>query len=121
MVTEQETQKPFDLVVHQRDPKTGLVIKEDAYNLRVCDAGNGGRTRTYERPKGSGNLFEKSGKPCGRWVEGKYVEGAKHVVFVAPLTNDQKLAAENISNKARIAELELKLIEMEAKKKDKGA
>lgn len=122
MVNEKEevVSKGFNLVVHHRNPKTGLVEKADPYILRVCDAGNGGRTRLWERPKGSGNLYEKSGKPCGRWIDGKHDSKAEHIAFVAPLTSDQKLAAESIENKVRIAELERELAAIKAEKTKNG-
>lgn len=116
MTEDEPAQKTgFNLVVTHRDEKTGLVVERDPYILRVCEAAGGGKSRSWERPAGSGNLFDKKGHPIGRWVKGKLVEGAEHIAFVRPLTADQQLAKSLGEKDIRIAELEreLKAIETE--------
>lgn len=129
-----EDKKLFDVLVTHRDPKTGLVVRQDPYILRVTgEQGSDQKARMWERPAGSGNLFDKQNNPIGRWIYeekvvkgkkvrvGKYDSKAQHIGWEAPLTQDQKIAKENASLKARVAELEKASIEMEQKKKDKGA
>lgn len=122
----QEEEKPrgFDLVVHHRDNKTGLVTKEDSYILRTIAMGTtGDKSRVWERPKGSGNLWDRDNNPIGRWDKTKpegerFLKGEAHVKWEAPETNDQKLARAMGEQQLKIAELERKLIEMEQAKKD---
>lgn len=106
----------FNLRVTYRDEKSGVVVDKDPYILRVAD-----RARYWERPVGSGNLFDKKGNPVGRWdvnkPEGKrFLKGEPHVAFEKPLTQDQKLARELVEKSARIETLEkeLSLIKGEA-------
>lgn len=112
MEQEEAADQGFNLVVHHRDEKTGLVTKVDSYTLRVCAAADGGKTQLWERPKNSGNIFNKQGEPIGRWEmdaktkKGKFVADAAHIAFVPPLTEDQKLAQELTRKDVRIAELE---------------
>lgn len=126
---EEKDEKPkgFDLTVTRRHPKTGLIESSDPYILRVI-AGGEGKVRVYERPAGSGNLWDKKGEPCGRWDKSKpegerFVKDAKHIAWAPPESSDQKLARESAEKDIRIAELEKELasIRVEAKKKDKGA
>jgi hypothetical protein len=117
---EDETPKGFNLQVTYRDEQTGLNVKSDPYILRVCGAG-GDRTQLFERPKGSGNCFDKQNNPIGRWVKdekgkGKHDPAAAHVAYVAPLTGDAKLHAEMVESKERITELERELKAMAAEK-----
>lgn len=119
----------FDLMVHHRDEKTGLVTKSDPYTLRVTGVQGGEKTEIFERPPGSGNCFAKNGEPIGRWVvdpktkRGSLKEGEPHVTYSKPETQDQKLAKELITKDSRIAELERELaaINAEKEKKSKGS
>lgn len=110
--------KKFDITVTHRDPKTGLVVKKTPYILRVCgEQGSDQKARYWERPAGSGNLFDKSDNPVGRWIYeekvvkgkkvrvGKYDEKAEHIQWVPPMTEDQKIARENAALKAELAAL----------------
>jgi hypothetical protein len=63
----EEAPKGFNLQVTYRDEQTGLITKHDPYILRVVGDG-GNRTQLFERPKGSGNCFDKQNNPIGRWV-----------------------------------------------------
>lgn len=134
MATE-NTEKGFDLRVTHRDPKTGLIVAETPYVLRVLASGDGGKTQLWERPKHSGNLFEKSGKPCGRWIVdpktkiGRHDPSAEHIAYIPPETQDQKLARSLNEKDARIAALESELLSIKkdststaakVEKKDKG-
>lgn len=114
----------FDLTVTHRDPKTGAVVRTDPYVMTVMQS-DSGRIRVFERPPGSGNLYDKRGQPCGRWEkdeEGKKVYNAKaeHKVWAPPETQDQKLARqvreyaeENERLKQALAEKEVKSIKAE--------
>lgn len=127
-------QKGFDLVVTHRDEKTGQITRTEPYILRVIgEVGSNEKSRLWERPAGSGNLFDKKGNPVGRWVyeeksvkgkkvrTGKFVPDVEHVEFVPPQTEDQKLRYEMTENKAKIAELERELAAIKAEKEKKSA
>lgn len=121
----------FDIVVTKRDPVTGQVVGRNPYTLRVVGReGSNDRTETYERPVGSGNLFDAQDRPAGRWIaesfdaKGKFIPGkhdseAQHIEFKVPETKDQMLARESISKDAKIVELqrELEAIRAEGEKK----
>lgn len=130
MSESQEDNKPkgFDLIVTHRDPKTGQVIKSTPYILRVCgEQGSDQKARYWERPKGSGNLFDKHNNPVGRWIYedkivkgkkvkvGKYDEKAEHIKWVPPLTEDQKIAQKNAALEAEVASLRAEKEKLEAK------
>lgn len=119
----------FDMTVTHRDQKTGVVVKKDPYRLRILKGADGGRVKLFERPVGSGNLYNRWGKPFGRWVEptkkgevAKHDPDAAHIAFEAPLTEDQKVARSLIESQAKNAALEQELAQLraEAKKKEKG-
>jgi len=120
---DQEVETGFDLLVTHRDERTGLITHSNPYIMRAVKAPDGGTRRLWERPSGSGNLFDKKNNPIGRWVVdaktkvGSFVENAAHVAFAAPETKDQKLARSLTEKDGRIADLEKRLIEAEAKKK----
>lgn len=106
--TEKEQEKKFDLMVTHRDPLTGQITKRDPYVMYVMKSAEGGKMRLYERPKGSGNLWNSKGEPIGRWDKSKkegeqFIKGAKHIDWVQPLTKDQQIAKENAALKAEIA------------------
>jgi uncharacterized small protein (DUF1192 family) len=124
-MSEVEQPQGFDLMVTHRDPKTGLITKQDPYTLIVGSGENGGKTRMWERPKGSGNLWNKRGEPIGRFVakgDGKreYDAKAKHVEFIPPETEDQQLARSLTEKSERIAQLEKELAGIKAEKDKKG-
>lgn len=132
MIEEDEKPKGFDLTVTHRHPKTGLVTHSDPYVLRVLASGEG-KARVWERPAGSGNLWDINNNPIGRWDKTKpegerFLKDEPHIAWTAPLTEDQKLARSVVEKDVRIQELEKELAaiqaEREAKaphKKDKGA
>jgi hypothetical protein len=126
LIEEEETPKGFNLVVDQRHPKSGLVIKSDPYTLRVIGSGEG-KTWVFERPVGSGNLWNKSGDPIGRWDKSKpegerFIAGAEHIAWTPPLTADQKLARSVIEKDGRIQELEKEIAAIKAEReKREGA
>ncbi len=114
----------FNLQVTYRDEKTGQVTKTDPYFLRVTKAADGGKGQAWERPAGSGNLFNKQNQPIGRWDSSKpegerFLAGVPHVAYEKPLTSDQKVAKSIISKDAKInaLEAELKSLRAEADKK----
>lgn len=133
----QEDKKPeFSTKVTHRDEKTGLVVKQDPYILRVSgETGSNVKNRMWERPAGSGNLFDKQMNPIGRWESeekvirgkkvkvGKYNPDAKHIEWKAPETQDQKLAREHAEATAKNAALEKELasLKAEVEKKNKSA
>lgn len=141
-----EPVKGFDLRVTHRDETTGLVVREDPYVLRVIgnaeDPKDESRQRLWERPAGSGNLWDKSNNAIGRWIsEEKIIKGKKckvghydpdapHIAWAPPLTEDQKIAQENAALKAEIAALKAEQMKKDTsmsasasapKKKDQGA
>lgn len=115
---QEEKPKGFDLTVHKRDPKTGLVVDANPYRLRCI-----GSMKIFERPIGSGNIWNKKGEPAGRFVDGKYDEKAEHIEFKMPESGDQKLAREYTEQQMKIQELERELasIKAEKAKKEKGS
>lgn len=122
---EEVKRKVFDTVVTYRDAQTGLVTSQNPYILRVVGSGEGGRTRYYERPKGSGNLFNAKGEAVGRWVEGKFQKGAEHVAYVPPKSEKEQLAealaAKELALAAREAEIaELKKLAGQKTESGKG-
>lgn len=116
---EEAVKQGFDLQVTFRDEKTGQIIKTNPYCLRIVGNPDGTRMRLWERPVGSGNIWNKKGEPAGRWINGKFAKGEPHIAFEAPLTEDQKLAKSLVDKDARIAALEKELqsLKGEAKKK----
>lgn len=112
--------KGFDLKVTHRDEKTGLVTHKNPYTMKVIASADGGKSRIFERPVGSGNLWNKKGDPIGRYVDGKWDKKAEHVAFTPPETEDQKLAKTVITKDARIAELERELASIKAEGKPKA-
>ena len=124
-VQEEEVKiKGFDTKVTHRDPKTGLIIKKTPYIKRVCGKVAGGSDRYFEKPAGSGNLFNKKGEPVGRWdsnlAEGKRcIPCASHIEFAVPQTEDDKLAKSLILKERENATLkaELNALKMEKEKK----
>jgi hypothetical protein len=122
--TQSAEDEGFSLRVTYRDEKSGQVTHKDPYILRVLGEE---RRKVWERPVGSGNLWNKKGEAIGRWVvdpktkKGKFVEGAKHVEFVPPMTEDQKLAKSLIEKDVKIAELEKELALIKAEKEKKGS
>lgn len=116
---QEEVKEGFDFKVTHRDPKTGLVVAKNPYVCRVIGAQDGSKRKVYERPVGSGNMWDAKNNPAGRWVDGKLDEAAAHVAFKTPETKDQVLAKSLLSKESKIAELEKELasIKAEAKKK----
>ena len=126
----------FNKQVTYRDEQSGVITHVDPYILRVTQNSDGGKTRTWERPAGSGNLFDNKGNAIGRLVSSekiddksgkkivvkKYDASAEHVSFAAPLTSDQKLARAVVEKDARISELEKQIagIKAESDKKKKA-
>lgn len=101
----------FDILVTHRDPQTGLVTRQNPYNLIVTGEG---RQRLWERPKNSGNVFDRKGQPCGRFVRDEKGKGVhkphEEHVFVAPELSSTEKAAQAIHEKdSRIEELEREL------------
>lgn len=122
---EEVKEEGFSLLVTHRHPKTGLVTKKDPYILRVVREG-GNKVRYFERPAGSGNLWNKKGEPIGRWDASKpegdrFLKGAEHVQWTPPETEDQKLARSVAEKDARIQELEKELAAIEAEKSARSA
>ena len=113
----------FDLMVTHRDPHTGLITHKNPYAMRVVASADGGKTRIFERPKGSGNLFDKKNVACGRWVNGKWDKEAKHEAWNPPQTKDQMIAQENAALKAEVAALKAEQLKKTAapQKKDQGS
>ena len=123
-------QKPkFDLVVTHRDPKSGMITHTTPYILRrVGEVGSSEKTDLWERPSGSGNLFDAEMNPVGRWVyeeqkiKGKVVKvghhepDAEHIAFVPPLTADEKLRQEVAATQVELAETKRELAAIKAER-----
>lgn len=123
-----EVKDKFDFQVTHRDTKTGQIVKQNAYTQKVVKTEDGGKTSVMERPVGSGNLWNKKNEAVGRWVfknekdkQGFWDKDAKHVEFVVPDTQDQKLQKslieKDIKLQAALKELEAIKAEKEAKNK----
>lgn len=125
--TEEEVET--GLVVSYRNPKTKLIERKDPYTLRVVAQGSD-RLQLWERPAGSGNLFDKpnlkEANPMGRWVyiekekngkkcrEGSWDAEAPHIAWNPPESADQKIARESMIKDAKIAALEKELAAVKA-------
>lgn len=125
---EEKKDEGFSLIVQHRDPKTGAIVREDPYILRrVSNGAAGGVSSYWERPAGSGNLFNKRNQPIGRWdktqPEGKrFIKDAPHIAWEPPLTEDQKVSKENAALKAELAALKAEQAKKaQPQKKDQGA
>jgi hypothetical protein len=124
-----EETKTWPPRVTHRNPKTGLVVKQDNYIMRTVgslEKGNRDRVNYVEYPAGSGNLWSKNWEPVGRWdkslAEGKrYLKDATHVAWAPPETQDQVLAKEMAQDRQRIAELEKELAAIQAEKDNRKA
>lgn len=120
---EEEKEQGFPLRVTYRNMRTGMVEKTDPYVLRIIGE-DGGRQQLWERPAGSGNLFNAQGEPVGRWdakkPEGqRFLKGEEHIKWTAPETADQKLAREYAIKDARIVELEKELLSIKTEREPK--
>lgn len=129
-----EKKERFDLTVTHRNPKTGLITHQDPYILRQFDHPELGRIKAFERPKGSGNLFDRDNNPMGRWEReetvhlgktiygGKFVKDAPHIEWNPPETQDQIVARENAALKAELAAMKAEAAKKTGSgKKDQGA
>lgn len=126
IIEEQEPEQGFSRVVTYRNIKTGLVEKADPYIMRVIAADSGGKAKVWERPAGSGNLFDSHGTPIGRWDKTKpegerFLKDEKHIEWKAPETEDQKLARSVLEKDVKIQELERELAAIKAEKEKKSA
>lgn len=129
-MAEDKPQTGFNLQVTYRDEHTGLITHEDPYIRRVVGEE---RQVLWERPKGSGNLFDKHNNPIGRWIsEDKVIKGkavkvghhdpdAKHIAFTPPPTADQILAQTITEKDVKIAELEQELKAIQAEREKRGS
>jgi hypothetical protein len=137
VATEIQEEKTWPPKVTFRNRKTGEVERQDPYILRTVgssDPKNRSRVNYMEYPAGSGNLWDQSWKPIGRWdkdaPEGmRFKKDEPHVIWTMPETEDQKLARQMAQDRMRIAELEKELAaikseatdsKVSAKKKDAG-
>lgn len=109
----------FDIQVTHRDPESGLVTRQNPYNLIVHGEA---RKRLWERPKNSGNVFDKKGNPCGRFVRdekgvGKYDPFADHVEVKPELSSTEKAQQVLFEKDERILALEKELAAVKAEAK----
>jgi len=121
----------FDLTVTHRN-QYGEIVKQDPYTLIVSAGSDGGKVKLWERPKGSGNVWNRKGEPIGRYLRdertgrGKFHAGAPHVEVVAPASPEEMYEKLTKDQAARIKALESELRAMQAENKktqkpDKGA
>lgn len=83
--------KEFDTRVHLRD-KHGNLESEQHYAYHIIDG-----IQYFERPIGSGNLFEPNGSPCGRMTNRRTLEvdaAAAHEEYVLPPTGAEAVQIE---------------------------
>lgn len=119
----------FDLIVTKRDEHTGLVTGKNPYILRYIAGADGGKVRLWERPAGSGNIWNKKNEPAGRYTRemkaGKWVSTyepeASHIEWSAPETQDEKLAHKLTAQEAQIAALQKELASVKAESSVKAA
>lgn len=109
-----ETLGDFNIeVVHQRDARTGRIIGINPFNII---AHNG--VKYYEWPKGSGNLWWKNREFAGALGEdGRPVRGKAHKKYEPPITDDERLARENMTLKQQNEKLAKELAEIQNDKK----
>lgn len=105
----------FDLIVQQRDKKTGRVISENPYRMRKHEG-----VAYFERPKGSGNLFFENNEPAGRYEAGKFMPDAKHIEWVAPLSEEEKVKQAVAAAQDEAAKLKAELAEIKREQKYAG-
>lgn len=110
---EEIPEQDFSLRVTFRNMKTGLVEKTNPYILRMVGDG-GNKQQLWERPAGSGNLFNAKNEPIGRWDKSKpegerFLKGKEHIEWKAPETSDQRLAREYAEKDSKINQLEREL------------
>jgi hypothetical protein len=113
-------EKKFDLTVHRRDQDSGEIVEVNPYSAHMMKT-DGGTVTVFERPKGSGNCWDKFGNAAGRWdkdaPEGKrYDSKAEHVAFIVPLTHDQKLRAEMLAKEEKNKQLEREIAALRAER-----
>jgi hypothetical protein len=123
---EESEVKGFDMRVTHRDPRTGQITRRDPYIMRTVKKDGGGSAQYFERPSGSGNLFDGQGNPCGRWdatkKEGeRYDAKASHIAWERPKTEDEKLANALIAADAKNKALEAELAAVKAESAKKSA
>lgn len=114
---EELVEQGFDIKVTHRDPQTGIVLSQNPYNLIVHGEA---RKRLWERPKNSGNVFDRKGKPCGRFVRdekgvGKWNPLDPHVEVKPELSNEERAAHALSAKDAEIAALKKELAAAEQK------
>lgn len=119
-MAEEMQKQGFDFLVTHRDRKTGAITHKNPYIMRVIASPEGGKTKIFERPVGSGNIWNAKGEPIGRWVNNSFKKGEAHIEFIAPKTEDQKLKESLLSQQARIAELEKELLSVKAEENKSG-
>jgi len=101
------------LIVHYRDDKTKRVVKTNSFR---CIAHKG--VRFYEWPKGSGNLWWENQEPAGRLSDkGEPIQGAAHVEWAPPPTQDEAVASQF---KAMEMENKRLMLELSAIKKEQA-
>lgn len=106
----------FDILITHRDPETGVVVRQNPYNLIVSGEG---RQKLWERPKNSGNVFDWRGEPIGRYVrdakgKGTYDPLAEHVFVAPPISTEEKAKQALHEKDSRIDELERELSAIKA-------
>ena len=112
--------------VTYRNPKTGLIEKQDNHTFRVVGSSTSGdRLQVLEYPAGSGNLFDAKMQPVGRWDKTKpegqrFLKGEKHVEWNPPETEDVKLARALAEKDVKIQALEKELAEAQAEREAKS-
>lgn len=110
----------FDLKVTIRDPKTGGIIAKNPYRLHIQ-----GGSKFYERPVNSGNVYTEDGEPAGRCKpkfnkksgkqEGvEILPEAEHEAWTAPVTADQAVANQLVSQSNELEALKLELASIKA-------
>lgn len=111
MPVSQPVHKEFDKMVHLRD-KHGKQVGENHYAYHIIDG-----SPYFERPIGSGNLFEPNGEPCGRLVDRRKLvieSDAAHIAFQEAPEGAEKIAFELSSSREENAEILRELAALKA-------
>lgn len=120
VVENKEEQEGFDLVVHKRDAKTGKVKAVSPYRLFTING-----IQYFEKPKGSGNVFFKSGDKAGRieWTkDGKSMrvdEKAEHKEWKPAISADEQASAVMAAKDLEIEKLRKEVAAIKREQKHK--
>lgn len=107
----------FDNRVHIRDESTGRLVKVQPYAYHAFD-----QMKLWERPIGSGNMFDANGKEIGNWKQTKGGRWEKHAdTHIAAKLFHEIKAPEDLAKRNAQLEQELEALKAEIEEKGKLA